>query len=99
MSYTAGRVSIQNEVLTNSNEEYEITLPTYYKKILVQARQYTTIKFSFTKGESGTEYITVKPGTAYWEDNIRAVENLYVQSPTAGTTVEVIVWDKGTDVL
>ena len=93
--YTAGRNQIQNGILTEANTEYKISLPEKVKKILIQARQYAPIKFCFTDGKSGTEYITLKPGVAYWEDDIRFVGDLYVQSPTAGTIVEVIAWYGG----
>ena len=93
--YTSGRVQIQNGTLITANTEYKITLPQNYKKLLIQARQYVTLKFSFTENESGTNFITLKPGNAYWEDNICHVSDLYVQSPTAGTIIEVLTWYGG----
>jgi len=93
--FTAGQVTIQNGTLINANQEYKITLPQYYKKISIQARQYAPVKFSFVENESGTNYMTLKPGVSYWEDNIRHVGDLYVQTPTPGTIVEVLTWYGG----
>jgi hypothetical protein len=94
----SGIPEITNGTLTLADTEYEVSLPKNCKKILIEARTNAILKFSFIAGESGgLNYKTIKAGAVYWDNNIRINNNLYIQSPTAGTIVEVMAWYGGDD--
>lgn len=90
---------VTNTTLTNQNEESIITLPANCKKFLIQARTNADLKLSYTASASGTVFLTIKAGSTYWEDAVRTNNKIYLQSPTAGTVVEMVVWSGGDDVL
>jgi len=90
---------VTNTTLTNVNTEVVITLPANCKKFTLQARQNADLKFSYTESASGTIYFTIKAGNSYFEDNIRTNNKIYIQSPSAGTIVEMVVWSGGDDIL
>ena len=93
----AGIPVIINGELLEANTEYEVVLPSNYKKVMLQARQNVPVKFAYVQGKSGTEYITVKSGSTYFDDGIRTNSKIYLQSPSAGTIVEILVWHGGDD--
>jgi hypothetical protein len=84
---------IINKVLTLADTEYQIDLPLNVTRIRVSTRDNQDIKLAFRNGQSGTVYFTVKPDLPPFEvENIAGVAALYVQSPAAGLTVEVVTW-------
>jgi len=93
----SGKPAIINGVIEEANTEYKISLPAYFHKLMIQARTSTAIKFAFQASESGTKYITLKAGSVYFDDHLRSNSNVYVQSETINTVVEVLVWSGGPD--
>ena len=95
----SGLPLVTNTTLTNADEENTITLPANCKKFIIQARTNVDLKLSYTISTSGTTYITIKAGSSYAEDNIRTNNKIFIQSATAGTVVEMVVWSGGDDLL
>jgi hypothetical protein len=89
-----GRIpTIENKTLTDSDTEYEVDLPKNTVKFTLQARGSHDVKLSFEDGESGSKYITIKSGASITEDLLDlSGRTLYLQSPEAGTVVEVLSW-------
>ena len=95
MMYISKKPYIYNVTLTLANTEYSQELPVRTSRVQIQPRQDNDIKVSFTSGESGTNYFTVKGGMNYFEwemVNGTGVTTIYVQGATAGTVVEILVW-------
>jgi hypothetical protein len=95
----SGKPTVINGTLTLADTEYEIDLPYNCHKFTLKARVAADVKLAYEAGKSGTAYITVTAGTNYWEDGLRTNFSIYVQSPTAGTVVEVIAWHGGDDLI
>jgi len=93
----SGKPTTINGTLVEANTEYEISLPLNCHKIMFQTRTSAIIQFAFVANESGTNYITLKAGNLYYDDNIRTNSKVYVQSPTAGVVMEVLCWSGGSD--
>ena len=86
--------TIYNLVLTAKNTEYSQALVGsggYIQKLTVLCRTAADMKLSYTSGESGTKYITIKSGTVYTERDLIGDITLYLQSPTAGVVAEIVV--------
>lgn len=85
---------IINLVLTDANTEYTLALPSGCVKFSFKTRNSAhDLKFSFTQGESGTNYVTLDDGAGYSEDNVLSLnKSIYLQSPNAGAVVELIAW-------
>jgi hypothetical protein len=99
MSGFANQPRILNVTLTNQNTEYEAQLPEGTTRFAVQARAAVDVKLSFAKGESGSEYWTVKAAPArplIVKDVLGKTggdgRKLYLQSGTAGAVVEILCW-------
>ena len=87
-------VVLYNKVMTLADTEYSQTLPEGTVKILVQNRGAYDTKLSFSSGQSGINYLTVKSGMVYFEDIINMSRTLYFQCASAAQTLEIIVWVK-----
>lgn len=83
--------TLYNLTLALANTEYSQALPAGTKKFTCKARG-GQIKLCFTSGQSGTTYILLNDGQAYYEDNLKANITIYAQSPTAGTILEIVAW-------
>jgi hypothetical protein len=93
----AGLPTIINGVIEEANVEYVISLPSNYHKLMVQARTSVAVKLAFKVSESASKYVTLKAGSTYSDDNLHSNNSLYVQSETANTVIEVLVWSGGPD--
>lgn len=83
---------IYNVECTNANTEYNQALPDNTKKFLIKARG-GQLKVCFTEGQSGSVYILLSDGQAWYEDNVLLTgKTLYFQSPNAGVVAEIIAW-------
>jgi hypothetical protein len=90
--YQAGTPQITNLTLTNADTEYTHAFGAGIKKICLQARGSVALKFAFSSGQSGSTYFTLKAGSAWFEDLIKGPFTIYLQSPSAGTVVEILEW-------
>lgn len=87
---------ILNVPASLANTEYSVTLPTGTKRILLKVRGYaSTLKFSWTAGTSGSNYITLERGCSYTEEFIELTttnRTIYFQSSKANVVIEVLTW-------
>jgi len=84
---------VYNKTLTSANTEYSQALPSGCTKIMAQCRTAYDVKITYTSGESGTTYYTIKANTWYWDDGIFGTKQvLYMQSTQANVIIEIIAW-------
>ena len=84
---------IYNVTMTAANTEYSRALRDRIQKFSIQCRGNYDIKVAFVSGQSGTQYITVKAGSTYYEDMITpSSPTIYFQCATAAQVVEIITW-------
>lgn len=84
--------TIYNVSAAVANTEYSQALTSGTKKFIIRVRGDATLKLAFDAGQSGTNYITVRGGTVYVEDNINFTGTLYFQTTKATQTVEILEW-------
>ena len=86
--------TVINKTLTLANTEYSQILPADTTRFTLQARTSHDVKLSYTSGESGTVYITIKAGSSYTEENLDtgSALTLRMQSTNAGIVVEIIAF-------
>lgn len=90
----AGTPTIENLVLTTANVEHVFPLNKGVKKLLLQCRNGGDLKIAFQQGESGTKFFTLHGFNTYYEDLITGPFTIAMQSPNAGTVVEIVTWYK-----
>jgi len=88
----SGLPIVVNMTLTEANVEYSYALGPYVKKFLLQDRGTNDIKVAFAPGESASNYFTLKGSAVYYEDSVFGPITLYLQSPNAGTIVELVIY-------
>ena len=86
--------SITNILMTLANTELSHIFPINTKKISLRVRGNSKLQYSFTAGQSGTQFITIYPGN---EENISDVNltsslTIYFQPSKAGDTLEIVSW-------
>lgn len=89
---SAGAPVVQNIVLPTAGVEAHISLDRGCKKLLLQLRTGGDLKIAFKAGESATNYFTLRGFNTYYEDLIIGPFNIYIQSETDDTTVELVTW-------
>lgn len=91
---SGNKPTIFNLTLTNANQEYSQAFArSFNQSFMVQCRQLADIKMAFASGASGTTYITVPAGAAYTFNGLPCILTLYLQSPSAGSVAEILVWE------
>jgi hypothetical protein len=88
--------TIKNLTLTLADTEYSYAFPEETIRFIVQCRELAEMKVAFVSGESGTNYMTIKPGVAYTEEDLRIDAIIYLQSDIAGVTAEILSWQRTT---
>lgn len=85
-------VKITNLTMPGSaNTETSLALTADLKQLTIRSRTTAKLQFSFTATESGTNYITIRPGTVWRMDQISfASSTLYIQSNKASNVVEIM---------
>ena len=93
-SLTADTPTVANVAVLLANTEYSYTFPTSTKRYMMANRDSGTLKYSFSSGTSGTQYITLYPGDAAVADllDTTAGFTVYFQSTKASQTVEILSW-------
>ena len=86
----SGLPTVSNITLIEANTEYGVTLGNHTKKFLLQNRETNDLKLAFNPGESGTNYFTLKGSAVWYEDQVFGPITVYLQSPNAGTVVEIV---------
>jgi len=89
----AATPTITNLSAPVANTEVSHALQANVKKFLIRSRLRATIQFAFVSTESGTKFITMKPNTSYYEQDLKlSGVTLYLQTTVAGNTIEILEW-------
>ena len=80
-----------------ANTEYTFVVPGIIKKLHIQARQNTVVRFSFAPNRAGPAvdpYATIKAGSSYTVDDITPVAGptWYFASSRPNIDMEIIYW-------
>lgn len=77
-----------------ADTEVLFTFPAATVAYLLQIRMGGLVKYSWALGQSGIEYITLFRGVMLFKDFLdpTAALTLYVQSPVAGTRLDIEYW-------
>jgi len=87
----AANTKITNLSAPTADTEVSLALQTNLKAITIRARTISTVKFSFTSGESGTTFITIPPGASYSQNQLGlSSATLYVQTDIDSNTLEIL---------
>jgi hypothetical protein len=87
-----GKVTVLNTVLTLANTEYPITLPVNTVHLTMQGRGLETINFYFSPGGDSSHYFTIKSGACFYDQGMRANQQVVAFSPSVGAILEIISW-------
>jgi hypothetical protein len=85
-------VQLINKTMTLADTEYNYTLPEGTTKFMVQNRGQYDTKLSYSNGQSGLNYLTIKAGMIYYEDLVDTSRTLYFQCATSAQVLEIICW-------
>lgn len=83
---------VDNVLLVEANTEYSFGLHDSIRRFTIRARQPVSFKLSFQPGQSGTHYLELHPSEVWTEEEVYGGVTLYLQSPDAGTVIEVLQW-------
>jgi hypothetical protein len=84
---------IQNVTISLANTEQSVVLPTGTRQFIIHNRGPGIVKYAYAAGTSGTTYFTLHKWSFTTRSYIIASSvTLYLQSPTAGTVVELEIW-------
>ena len=83
---------IKNLELILANTEYAFKLDNNVRRFTIRARQSVPFQLSFQEGESGTHYLDIFSSEVWTEDAVYDGTTLYLQSPNAGTVIEILQW-------
>lgn len=86
---------IINLALGLAGTEGSALIPSGAIQYLVKPRNTTKLQFSYVSGQSGTNFLTIKKGAFYSEENLKlsADTTIYIQAPDDdNATVEILYW-------
>lgn len=92
---TAQDPTIINLALGVKGTEGSFALPLNTVKFSIKARGKAKLQFSFTMGQSNTNFVTIKKGAVYQDEGLEldSIQTVYVQSPdTDNEDVEIVYW-------
>lgn len=86
---------INNISIAVANTEQSFVIPATAKKVFFQMEGTSRLQYSFTSGQSGTNYITLHPGVGFEIENLELSSSLtlYYQATSAGDTLQILYWD------
>lgn len=85
--------TIYNLSAPAANTEVSQALPANTKKLLIRCRGNARVQFTFTSGQSGTNFVTISSGSMYAQDLLLLNSiTLYLQTNLPSQTVEILVW-------
>lgn len=87
--------TVYNKAMAALNTEYSQALPARVKRFTFQLQAGTDCKLSYTVGTSGSNYITIKSGSSYSEENLNPADTitLYFQSASNTQVAEIVAWE------
>lgn len=84
--------TIYNVSVPLANTEVSQTLSDNTKSFTIRVRGTCTLKFAFDSGQSGTNYITIYPGSSYSIEGLNFSGTLYFQTNKPSQVVEILEW-------
>ena len=84
--------SISNESIAVANTEQSFVLPTDCKKFLIRNRSYNDLRFSYDSGGTTTDWLTIKKGAVFTDQNLYSSQTIYFQGPTMGDVIEIVTY-------
>lgn len=76
-----------------ANTEYSIALPDDTRRYVIKARNASRIQFSFQALQSNTNFITIKPGNSWSENDLKLDSKvLYFRVSKPNTSIELLIW-------
>lgn len=88
----SGSPKVDNILIPFKDTEVAIPVSKGVKKLLLQTRNGSDIKISFEKGQSDTNYFTLRSFNTYFEDLITGPFTFYIQAITDNTVIELVTW-------
>jgi hypothetical protein len=87
----ASEVRITNATLATQNTEYNHTLITNMRGIIIRTRGFEELKIAFVSGDSSIKYTTIPKGSSLSLDGLDFTGKiLYMQSPNNNVIVEIL---------
>lgn len=87
--------TIVNLTTAVAGTETSFALPQNVNRFMVRARNSARLQFSFTNGQSATNFITIPRGTNYTDEGLKlnSSQTVYIQAPNKNNVdIEVIYW-------
>lgn len=86
---------IQNVSLPLAGSQYSVVLASTTKRYTLKLRGDAKLQIAFITGQTGTNYITISPGSAYFEENLQLTGSLtiYMQASKNNQVLEVLSWN------
>ena len=85
-------VTIYNITIAAADTEQSQALPANTKRFIIRARGNGRVQIAYTSGDSGTLYMTLRPGAVFEDENFYTGQTLYFQSNKVGETVEITAY-------
>jgi hypothetical protein len=86
--------NISNIAMAVAAAEYSYGIVSGTKKLTIKSRQNGKLQIAWTSGQTGTNYLTISPGSSYTIDSIDTSTGLtlYFQSTKDTDTLEILYW-------
>lgn len=90
----AGTPTIYNVTSPGTaNTEFSQALSANTKQFMIRVRGNAKLQFSFASGTSGSNFITIPPGSNYHAEGVDvASATIYMQANKASQTIEILEW-------
>lgn len=85
-------VTIFNVSAPTANTEVSQALPAGTKRFILRARNRSQLQISYTSGQTGSLYMTIRPGAVFEDQNFYSTQTIYFQCSEPGETVEIIAY-------
>lgn len=90
---SASSPTIYNVVCILANTEYSQAIADGTNQLTLRARGIAKLQVAFASTQSGTNFLTIFPGSVYTVTNINTSSlTIYFQSNKPNTTVEILEW-------
>jgi hypothetical protein len=86
--------TVTNVAIPTANTEQSHMFAATVKKFIIKSRERGKLQIAYSSGQTGTKYITVRPGSIYCMDDLQlaGVLTLYFRSSKANDVLEVESW-------
>lgn len=84
--------TVFNVAAATASTEYSQALPANTKRFILRARNRSQIQIAYTSGQSGTTYVTLRPGAVFEDNSFYLTQTIYFQCSQGGETVEIVAY-------